>query len=1168
MTHFRATPVLLAAALCIGLVPGLAAQDPSMVGPPTADAAGLTDRAAIQTRKAELEQSQLLPEGPRTEIVALYDSALRMLDAAAEWDSRRVESSRLLAEAPSRLEALRAELAAQQLVPEPPVVPEGLTVDELDQRAAQAEAELDAARAEVAAQAAERAQRDARRDEVPAAAAEASARLAQIEEEVAATSGAALGDPVEAERERARRTQLLARRTATQAELSALDQENQGFDAQRELNTARRERAGRRVAVAEMAVRVWNEAEAAGRQREAERAAEEARRAAAEAADADPVVSALAQENQDLAERRTGEQGLLARIESIRAELTGVREALARVTANKASVETKFKNAGQTPAIGLLMVKHRAELPEVSAYRKAQRLRQEETAEVQLRLIETQEDLAELTDDLEAKLDEVLAALAPGRDPDEVAEIERAVRRRLEARRTLLQEVELDYDEYVDVLADLEGDEKLLITETEAFAAYIDERVLWVRLQPPLHAEADLADKCAAAAAWLFEPAAWVALLTGAGAEATDQPLATGLWGLMVLALFLLKPGLRRRIDEAAESVTRLRTDRFRLTVRTLLDTALMALPLPLVMWQVGRLIVAGDVGALATAQAGSVGAALQVTAAAWAVIEFVNKASRKRGLFEAHFRYAPESLKRMRTRLRVLVLIGLPLVFLDGAFATTGAESLGRLAFIGGELVLIWFLVSTLRSPKGVIGPHLERHPEGWVARTRWLALLAGVGLPLTLATLVELGYVYTAEELERRLDSTFLLIFGLVMGYGLTMRALTVVRRRLALEQYLRRRAAATEEGAEGAPADEDEIDVAAVSEQSLRLLSTAAVVVMVAGTWWIWADVLPALRVLDDVRLWERTEEVVLRTTNPSGGLDLISLVPEEVPVTLGDALLALVWVILTVVAARNGPGLLEITVLQRLPMQRAGRYATTTILRYVIVILGLGGAFQAIGVGWGQVQWLAAAVTVGLGFGLQEIFANFVSGLILLFERPVRVGDTVTVGDVTGVVTRIRMRATTIMTWSETELVVPNKEFITSQLVNWTLSNSMLRVIVKVGIAYGSDTELATKLLYKVARENAHVLDDAGTQVVFRAFGDSTLDFELRCYVDSPEVFRMIHHPLNTAIDKAFRAAGIEIAFPQRDLHLRTSDISLRLERGRPAGRDDGTGEVVPTPADTD
>jgi potassium efflux system protein len=195
-----------------------------------------------------------------------------------------------------------------------------------------------------------------------------------------------------------------------------------------------------------------------------------------------------------------------------------------------------------------------------------------------------------------------------------------------------------------------------------------------------------------------------------------------------------------------------------------------------------------------------------------------------------------------------------------------------------------------------------------------------------------------------------------------------------------------------------------------------------------------------------------------------------------------------------------------------------------------------ALNSIGLRWSKLQWLIAALSVGLGFGLQEIVANFISGLIVLFERPFRVGDTVTVGDVHGTVTRIRIRATTIEDWDRKELIVPNKDFITGKLINWSLTEHIMRIKVPVGIAYGSDTDLAEKLLLKVARSNPMVLKSPEPLAVFLSFGDNSLNFELRVWIKNIDDWIPMLHAINRAIDKEFRQAGITIAFPQRDVHL--------------------------------
>ncbi|MFN3904484.1 mechanosensitive ion channel domain-containing protein, partial [Rehaibacterium terrae] len=227
----------------------------------------------------------------------------------------------------------------------------------------------------------------------------------------------------------------------------------------------------------------------------------------------------------------------------------------------------------------------------------------------------------------------------------------------------------------------------------------------------------------------------------------------------------------------------------------------------------------------------------------------------------------------------------------------------------------------------------------------------------------------------------------------------------------------------------------------------------------------------------------------------------------------------------------------------------RYAITSVSRYLIVIVGLLTGLSLFGVRWSQLQWMAAALTVGLGFGLQEIFANFVSGLILLFERPFRVGDIITIGDLTGTVTRIRTRATTLVDFDNKEIVVPNKTFITGQLVNWTLSDTRTRIIVKVGVAYGSDPALVHRLLMQAAEEHPKVLAEPAPRSWFMAFGASALEFELRVFVSEIADRLRTLNDLNSRIAELFAEHGIEIAFPQLDIHVR--DLPPRADEA-PAG----------------
>lgn len=196
-------------------------------------------------------------------------------------------------------------------------------------------------------------------------------------------------------------------------------------------------------------------------------------------------------------------------------------------------------------------------------------------------------------------------------------------------------------------------------------------------------------------------------------------------------------------------------------------------------------------------------------------------------------------------------------------------------------------------------------------------------------------------------------------------------------------------------------------------------------------------------------------------------------------------------------RNLPGLLEVLVLSRLNMRRGASYAITTILNYIIIAVGAMTVFGSLGVSWDKLQWLAAALSVGLGFGLQEIFGNFVSGLIILFERPVRIGDTVTIGSFSGTVSKIRIRATTITDFDRKEVIIPNKAFVTERLINWSLTDTTTRLVIRLGVAYGSDLEKVRKVLLKAATEHPRVMHEPMPEVFFTAFGASTLIMSCVC-----------------------------------------------------------------------
>jgi potassium efflux system protein len=258
------------------------------------------------------------------------------------------------------------------------------------------------------------------------------------------------------------------------------------------------------------------------------------------------------------------------------------------------------------------------------------------------------------------------------------------------------------------------------------------------------------------------------------------------------------------------------------------------------------------------------------------------------------------------------------------------------------------------------------------------------------------------------------------------------------------------------------------------------------------------------------------------------------------------LALAWLVSTSVRA-----LLEEDVYPRVTLQRGVGNAVTSMVHYTLLLGGFLLALGAAGIDFSRFSLLAGAFGVGVGFGLQNIVNNFVSGLILLFERPIQIGDMVELGNLMGEVKKIGIRASTIVTFQGAEVIVPNGTLLSDQLTNWTLSTRQRRIELLVGVAYGNDPNRVIEVLGEVLANNANVLRFPEPAVLFRGFGDSSLDFELRLWIDNFSVFSRVRSDVACEVHAALAAAGIEIPFPQRDLHLKSVDpaVSNALQ-GRP------------------
>jgi potassium efflux system protein len=1127
LIHIPVLSVLLAATISF---PALAQQ--TKVAEVTAEVTVTPE--TIQSRIDQADARTDLDEAAKKKLTDYYKSALAELQLANQWKETSAKFDKAQQDAPAMLKALKDQLAAKPQSESRPEVSADVGLAQLEQILAQAEADLAAAQKNVVDLDAETKHRNERRTEIPKELTAARQQLDDVNSQLAAA--APTGDLPDLTQ--ARRLQLQMRSNALQQEIRSAETELSSYNSRTELLQARQDEAARNLAQGDKKAKTLRERVNEGRRQEAEQAAKQAAEARRQAAEALPAVQDLAEGNAELANERTG---LLAMIEKTTKQLEQIKSDFERVRDNFKSAKERVDTAGLTKSMAVFLRKERAELPDVRLHQKTIWSTQSKIAEVDFnRRQQLKEQRAELSD-IDQRVKDFVDELRPPPGETQREDIEKTVRKLFENRRNYVDPLISDYDTYLNQLNELEQSENRLIDKTGAFASYIDENILWFRSGSPV----GISDfgKAGKALRWVFSPSGWIRISRDSWLDIqANLPLYT----IVVLAfvgLLIRKGKLLDTLQGEGNFTTRAATDAFQHTIKALTLTAVVALIWPgLIVFVAWRLTCPPEALDLAKAA----GAGLYSAVIILLTIQMVRKTCIRGGLGDAHFKWRTQSLKRISRNLAWLMPTLFPAVFIVSTLEwennTVWSNSLGRLAFMVGMIFVTAFTVRILRPKDGILQQAIAHDPEGWLSRFRYVWFPAAVGVPIVLTALAAVGYYYTALALTYRLLGSLWLVLGILLVYSLLVRWLFVASRQLAVEQARKRaqaaetEAKASRETKEREPSaapepKEPETTLFTMSKQTRQLLRSIIGVALIVGLLLIWGDILPALAILDRVQLWSQTID------------------GKTVPVTLAGLGLAIVIVIMTIVAAKNIPGVLEIVVLQRLRLAFGVRFAITTISRYVIILIGFSVAFNVIGIGWSKVQWLAAAITVGLGFGLQEIFANFVSGLIILFERPIRVGDTVTIGGISGTVSRIRIRATTITTWERKELIVPNKEFITGRLVNWTLSDTILRMVLPVGIAYGSDTQLAQELLLKIAHEHPAVLNEPNPIAFFHGFGDSSLNFELHVYIGSVESCLAVTHDLHMAVDREFRKAKIAISFPQRDLHLRSVDkpIPIMLDR---------------------
>jgi potassium efflux system protein len=1084
-------------------------------------------RIAARIRRTE-ESKDLKPEA-KAKVLELYKSAQTVLKKAGEWKARGESMEQAAVDAPKTADKLR--LAARSTSGMDPManVPDR-SLKGLETQFKQAKTKLEEAEKALADAESEPARRTDRRRQVPELRQTAQKKLTDLKKK-----------PPEAQADEpdemlvARKAIHFFREKSLAAEIACYAKELTFLDATNELVALERDERQRQVVAAKKVLTAVTEELNRVRKEEAVLAARRADEANREKRVDHPLLTKAVEENKLLAKRRAT---IAAELEAEGKKTAELKQTVTDLKAKEKAAQEKIARSGLNAATGQELRQRQAELELLSKRRLDLRARRRAVERTQIDLLELEGSRSTLAD-----IEEVVNHRLAQSPPDEESRwmVRDDLLEMLQDQQELLDGLLADHQSLLDKFVEAETAARDLIEVRDRFENYIAERVLWLRSATVFDKDDFVA--VGAAVRELGDVGQWKNVGTFLWSDAKRNYRSSSALLISLMLWLCFHEWMRRRLKRLGEEVDKNYLNTFVLTARALLLTALMSAMAPTVMGYLGwRLESAPDAPAFAR----TVGAGLWSATVVFATIEALRQIFRRYGVADSHFRWRSATVLQVRRHLTLLWPVATPAAFVVGLTEAqhneTVKDSLGRLAFIVGMGAFAFFLYRVFRPKGSIMQELLGSKQDGWVFRFRqfWFPVL--VGAPVAMAGLAIEGHYFTAFQLTKRLLPSFWVIMAVMLLHAVAIRWLFTARGRLALDRAKARRESETADATTPKSAIiANEVDLTTVNLHIRRLVSTGLTVGLTCWLWFLWADALPAFGPLTQHALWTVDRDWIEMVEKPGAVGQEATRVAEKLHETVSItpmhclAALGLLWI--TFVVAGSLPGLAEIMLKSVCANDPGARYAITTLMRYALTIIGAVLACSVIGVGWAQVQWLVAGMTVGLGFGLQEIFANFVSGIILLFERPIRLGDQVTVGDITGTVTKIRIRAATIIDSNRRELVVPNKEFITGRVVNWTLTDRSTRVQVQVGVAYDTDPDEAMATMIECAKKHPDVLQDPSPGAAFETFEDSALKMSLGCYVANIDIAGRVKHELNTAIVKAFKERGIECAYPHRDITVR-------------------------------
>lgn len=793
------------------------------------------------------------------------------------------------------------------------------------------------------------------------------------------------------------------------------------------------------------------------------------------------------------------------------------------------SAEEKIDLAGLSPALGNLLREQRRTTPLTKDFQSRFEQIQKEIALASLESFKLDDTKKSLTDIDLAIASKMATSVEKITNQAEKIKITSELRVLLKNQEELVAKLGVMYSEYSRTLGDTDFSLHQLVSLGEKFNHYLDQRLLWVPSAPVIdqHYFLEVLDSVV----WFLQPSHWQKVVSDIKNSIQNNPFITLLGLVFILLSLRYRKTITLKLQILLENSEKPYADRYSYTFYGLGYALLLVLPLPLfAVWMGGPLYT----NELATLFSRSIAQGLLAASVPLLLIQFFYQIFKPKGIVQSLFYWQEHTVNLLFGQLKWIRLVAIPAVFIIALFADDAyysySYSLGRFALIVIMLALSYMFHRLAHPVSGLAKDIYSEIPNHWISQLRYVWYGLVVSIPLVIAGFAIAGYYQSALELQDKLVILIRLIFFITLLHEAIIRFMLLANRQLALQNARQKRkfqeqAEDTESTSTINIEEEPLLDIPKINEQSKTILRAVIIAILGISCWITLRDIFPAFSIFNQVVLWQHAVMV--------DGKELLQ------PITLVDVFVCFIYLLLMVIFVKNFPGLTDLLSAGRYSMAAGSRYALIQLTRYTVITITFIAIASKLGGSWSQVQWLVAAVSVGLGFGLQEIFANMVSGIILLFERPVRVGDTVTVGDITGKVCRIEMRATTLIDWDQKELIIPNKTFITDKLINWSLSDTVTRIVIPVGISYDADEGLAKRLLLQVIEEAPLVLKDPEPSVYFLGFGDSSLDFSVRVFVREVNDRLPMKDDLHRRIRQIFKKHNIEIPFPQRDLHIRST-----------------------------